>query len=53
MKWSEWYKEFVALAKMEGLTLGDLDFKISVIKKYWSKGYSVQEALELYIDYLD
>lgn len=53
MKWSVFYKEFLELAEINGFDSSDVEDHKSKIKKWWEKGYSLQESIELFTDMMD
>ena len=46
MKWSEFKKKFLELCDFNNMEIND----VSVVKKYWDNGYTVEEAYEIWED---
>ena len=46
MKWTEFKKKFLELCDFNNIDIND----VSVVKKYWERGYTVEETYEIWED---
>ena len=46
MKWTEFKKKFLELCDFNNMEIND----VSVVKKYWERGYTVEETYEIWED---
>ena len=44
MKWTEFKKKFLELCDFNNMDIND----VSVVKKYWERGYTVEEIYEIW-----
>lgn len=44
MKWTEFKKKFLELCDFNNMDIND----VSVVKKYWERGYTVEETYEIW-----
>ena len=46
MKWTEYKKKFLELCDFNNMDIND----VSIVKKYWERGYTVEETYEIWED---
>ena len=46
MKWTEFKKKFLELCDFNNMDIND----VSIVKKYWERGYTVEETYEIWED---
>ena len=46
MKWTEFKKKFLELCNFNNMEIED----VNSVKKYWNRGYTVEEAYEIWED---
>ena len=46
MKWAEFKKKFLELCDFNNMDIND----VNVVKKYWERGYTVEETYEIWED---
>ena len=46
MKWTEFKKKFLELCDFNNMDIND----VNVVKKYWERGYTVEETHEIWED---